>query len=119
MGLLRAVAHLLQSQPDAPTREWLQRRAAPMLATLQLTELSTVALLQQYRIQPIGPKRAAPLVALTLRLDDREAAEVLAAGPPKELADDATEADGVEQGLAVDGQAALEGLGRKLAPLLS
>jgi hypothetical protein len=74
-ALLDAFAHVLQCDGHGPTKEWLRRRGAPLRATLELCQLGTPALLQQYRIQPAGPRRTAPLVALAMRMDDREAAE--------------------------------------------
>ena len=79
----------------------------------------TGTLLQQCRIQPAGPKRAAPLVALALRMDDRDAAELIATSEINELilsgsVDEAsaneTGADGAGASglLVVDGTAALE-----------
>ena len=109
--MLHAVACLIRDAHSGPPLGWLRRRATPLHATFALTSLPTAALLQQFRIQPIGPRRAAPLVALALRFDDREAAEGLMGGQPAELGDvdEAT-------GLAVDGLAALEAY-RKLEPL--
>ena len=107
--LLRTLARVLCAAQSGPSPSWLRRRVAPLQATLCLLELPTTALLQQYRIQPTGPTRAAPLVALALRLDDREAAEILAETQPAELAEG-------EQ-LAVDGLPALEAY-RKLEPLV-
>lgn len=98
--LLRELAAVLRDTRDGPKREWLRRRATPLHATLALVELPTAALLQQYRIQPTGPTRAAPLVALALRMDDREAAECIAESQPAELAEGAP--------LVVDGSKALE-----------
>ena len=106
--LMRDFAAVLLDAKDGPTRRWLTQRAAPLQATLALTELPTAALLQQYRIRSSGPTRAAPLVALALRLDDREAASVVME-QPAEL--------GEGQALNVDGRPALEAY-RTLEPLV-
>jgi hypothetical protein len=106
--LMRDFAAVLLDATDGPTKRWLTQRATPLQATLALTELPTAALLQQYRIRPTGPTRAAPLVALALRLDDREAASVVME-QPAELAEG--------QALNVDGRPALEAY-RTLEPLV-
>ena len=118
LALLDSLAVVLDAAGEGPTPEWLRRRAAPLRSTLELCRLSTLALLQQYRIQPAGPRRTAPLVALALRLDDREAAEHVCTREPSELSmgDDGGDNGGDNQGgegarakaLAVDGVAALE-----------
>ena len=109
--LLAALGAILREDSNGPSRTWLTQRATPLQSTLKLTDLPTPALLQQYRIQPVGPRRAAPLVALALRMDDGEAASLIAESQPPELAD----ADSTL--LAVDGLAALEAYGRKVDAL--
>ena len=93
-------------------RKWLKRRAAPLQSTLELcTDATTAALLQQCRIQPVGPRRTAVLVALALRMDDRDAAELIATSEPSELMAGGEPGED-EQALAVDGTAALEAVRR-------
>ena len=108
LGVLATLAPIVYCDGVGPSREWLRRRAGPLEATLILAvEASSAALVQQCRIQPVGPRRAAPLAALALRMDDRDAAEFLSACEPAELAVE----DGAKA-LAVDGVASLEAIGR-------
>ena len=71
---LRLAQNELRGALPAAALAALSRLEFLALSFNRLTELPTSALLQQYRIQPAGPKRAAPLVALALRMDDPEAA---------------------------------------------
>ena len=111
--LLTTLGPILRGESgDGPSNAWLKRRAAPLQSTLELcTDATTAALLQQCRIQPVGPRRTAVLVALALRMDDRDAAELIATSEPSELMAGGEPGED-EQALAVDGTAALEAVRR-------
>ena len=112
LALLVGLSHVLRADGDGPSPEWLRRRSAPLTSTLELcVEASTATLLQQCRIQPVGKHRAAPLVALSLRMDDGSAAELIAQSPPSELMG-ADAGGGAGAALLVDGQPALEAVRR-------
>ena len=119
LALLDELSPVLHCEGDGPSVAWLSRRAAPLRATLELTKVSTTSLLQQYRIQPPGPKRTAALAALALRMDDREAAalvytmdqaELRIIEPDMEVGDGCADQRQIELQFSVDGIAALEAI---------
>ena len=98
---LNAIQPLLRCGGGGPTADWLQRRAAPLVATLQLLDTPTGALVAAHAQQKDGsPARAAALAALALRMDDPFCAAVVGAEGAR---DDAWPKEGV----LLDGRAAL------------
>ena len=98
---LNAIQPLLRCGGGGPTADWLQRRAAPLVATLQLLDTPTGALVAAHAQQADGsPARAAALAALALRMDDPFCAAVVGAEGAR---DDAWPKEGV----LLDGRAAL------------
>ena len=69
--LLREMGTLVHRGGSGPSREWMQRRAAGLQATLALRDLSTARLVEVYHgLQDSGStKQLAPLALLAMRMD--------------------------------------------------
>jgi hypothetical protein len=69
--LLREMCTLVHRGGSGPSREWMQRRAAGLQATLALRDLSTGRLLEVYHaLHDSGAtKQLAPLALLAMRMD--------------------------------------------------